>query len=174
MSETPGDSSEASTRALPTVFLLTDTAVLMQEDGTSLWRALPTEGSGSQGPAPAQLRALRREQARRIHPAGSGHRSSGAARSGAGTSFGIYNPLTSTWAPVPHQGQPARVGDALCWFLPDGRLVVGGVASSFCSTYDPGTNRWSTARSRSGGETMPPARGRHASNSAVIAVRMFG
>ena len=134
----------------PVVFLLTDTDVLVQEDSTKLWRSVatadPEDGSEAPTAVPAaHLRALRREQARRVHPAGSAHRSAG--RSTDGLRLEIYNPLTSTWAAVPPVGG-AQVGDALCSRLPDGRVLIslaGRAATGPCATYNPATGQWSTA-----------------------------
>lgn len=163
----------------PVLFLLTDTDVLVQEDSTKLWRSVATPGGpeqgGSEGALPtggAQLRALRREQARRVHPAGSAHRSAGRATESL--RLEIYNPLTSTWAAVP-AGGPARVGDALCSRLPDGRVLIclaGRAASGPCATYDPSTGQWSTAPGP--GPEQAGVRRRGGAHPSVIAVRRSG
>lgn len=161
----------------PVVFLLTDTDVLVQEEGTKLWRSVSLadgavapklEGSEVRSDAGAQLRALRRDKARRVHPAGSAHRI--ADRSADGPRLEIYNPLTSTWATIPSVGQRAQVGDALCARLPDGRVLIsaaGRAASGPCATYDPATGQWSTVA----GTGSPGARRRGSTALSVIAVR---
>lgn len=158
----------------PVLFLLTDTDVLVQEDSTKLWRSVATPGGPEEGghlgalaPDGARLRALHREQARRVHPAGSAHRSAG--RSTDSLRLELYNPLTSTWVAVPPGGL-ARVGDALCSRLPDGRVLIcraGRAASGPCATYDPSTGQWSTPP----GPAPVAARRRGGAPPSVIAVR---
>ncbi|HEU5002161.1 MAG TPA: hypothetical protein VFW71_05205 [Actinomycetota bacterium] len=159
----------------PVVFLVTDTDVLMQEEATKLWRSVGSPGVPDRAGAgdvislaATQLRGLRRDQARRVHPAGSAHRS--ADRATDGLRLEIYNPLTSTWAAVPPAAGRARVGDALCSRLPDGRVLIaqaGRASSGPCAVYDPTTGQWSTAPGR---EPAGPRR-RGSAGPSVIAVR---
>jgi hypothetical protein len=154
------------------VFLLTGSDVLAQEGETSLWRSVarPVDDAPA-APTPAQLRNLKR-----MHPAYQDRlfRADGPAKSQAGARAGgtrkmeIYDPLTSSWSPVPAGAGRAQVGEAVCCILPDGRFLIGGVASTSCATYDPGTNRWSTAPTRPAGSTTS----RRSNSASVIAVRM--
>jgi hypothetical protein len=155
------------------VFLLTDNDVLAQEGDTSLWRSVaqPAEDAPA-APTPAQLRDLKR-----MHPAYQGRLARADGKAGvpagahvAGTGrMEIYDPLTSSWSAVPRGAGRAQVGEAVCCILPDGRFLIGGLASASCATYDPGTNRWSTT------STRPPRSGtsrRSGRSASVIAVRM--
>src|SRR5438552_14717965 len=153
------------------VFLLTDSDVLAQERDSSLWRSVarPAEDAPA-APTPAQLRNLKR-----LHPAYQGRlsRADGPARTPAVVHAGrmqkmeIYDPLTSSWSPVPPGAGPAQVGDAVCCILPDGRFLIGGLASASCATYDPDTNRWTPIRAVRSGNSR-----RSGSPTSVIAVRM--
>jgi hypothetical protein len=153
------------------VFLLTGSDVLAQEGESRLWHSVaqPVDDAPA-GPTPAQLRNLKR-----MHPAYQDRlfRADGPAKSQAGARAGgtrkmeIYDPLTSSWSPVPAGAGRAQVGEAVCCILPDGRFLIGGVASASCATYDPGTNRWSTAPTRPAGSSTS-----RRSSASVIAVRM--
>jgi hypothetical protein len=155
------------------VFLLTGSDVLAQDGGTSLWRSVarPVDDAPA-APTPAQLRNLKR-----MHPAYQDRlfRADGPAKSPAGAhaagsrKMEIYDPLTSSWSAVPPGAGRAQVGEAVCCILPDGRFLIGGLASASCATYDPGTNRWSTTPMRPAGSST--AR-RSSSSASVIAVRM--
>jgi hypothetical protein len=158
------------------VFLLTDSDVLAQEGDTSLWRSVarPVEDAPA-APTPAQLRNLKR-----MHPAYQGrlHRADGsagapAAAHAAGTrTMEIYDPLTSSWSPVPRGAGRAQVGEAVCCILPDGRFLIGGLASASCATYDPGTDRWSTTPMPSSRPARSGTSRRTGGPASVIAVRM--
>src|SRR6267378_3177691 len=121
------------------VFLLTDSDVLAQEGDSSLWRSVvrPVEDAPAP-PTPAQLRNLKRK-----HPAHQGRlwRADGPAKTPAAVHAGrirkmeIYDPLTSSWSAVPPGASPAKVGNAVCGMLPDGRFLIGDLASASCATY---------------------------------------
>lgn len=165
----PGGTGSEITR----VFLLTDTDVLVQDQGTSLWRSVSTQPAEGASPTPAQLRNLKR-----VHPAYQGRlaRAGGnGARRAPGLGAGrmeIYNPLTATWSAVPGGAGRAQVGDAVCFELPDGRLLIGGQASSSCATYDPGTDCWSTSQASSTRHRRTSTPSRRGAPASVIAVRV--
>jgi hypothetical protein len=154
------------------VFLLTDGDVLAQEGEGSLFCSVarPVEDAPA-APTPAQLRNFKR-----MHPAYHGRpwRADGPAKSPAAVRAGrtrkmeIYDPLTSSWSAVPPGAGPAKVGNAVCGMLPDGRFLIGGLASASCATYDPDTDRWSTTSMR---ETRP-GNSRRGGPTSVIVVRM--
>ncbi|MGH2719128.1 MAG: hypothetical protein ACRDJU_11165, partial [Actinomycetota bacterium] len=129
-------------------------------------------------PTAAQLRALRRERARRLHPAGSAHRSApprgGAASAGtAPARFEIFDSLHECWSPVPPTAGPWQIADALCWVLPDGRLLVGGLSSTTYSTYDPSSGRWSTTKTRTTRDEVSTLPSRRPSRAdPVVIVRL--
>jgi len=155
------------------VFLLTEGHVLAQEgEGSLFWSvARPVEDAPA-APTPAQLRQLKR-----MHPAYQGRlsRANGPARTLAAVHAGrthkmeIYDPLTASWSAVPPGAGPAKVGDAVCCILPDGRFLIGGLASASCATYDPDTDRWSTISMR---EARPGNSRRGGGPASVIVVRM--
>ncbi len=155
------------------VFLLTDTDVLAQEGEGSLFCSVarPVEDPPP-APTPAQLR-----QFKRMHPAYQGRlwQADGPAKTPATMPAGlrrkmeIYDPLTSSWSAVPPGAGPAKVGNAVCGMLPDGRFLIGGLASASCATYDPDTDRWSTTSMR--GAPSGNAR-RSGAPVSVIVVRM--
>ena len=150
-------------------FLLTDTGVLVQEETTKLWRSVSAEDAADPTDAgaltPAQLRQLRRQ----MHPADKGRPGPPGGRphaGGDGSKMEIYDPLTASWAPVPARAQRAQVGETVYCLLPDGRFLIGGLASASCATYDPSTNRWST-------NSTGPSRGASRGPGGVIAIRLF-
>ena len=172
MTPTPPGDRDADISGIR-IFLLTDSDVLAQEGESSLWRSVvrPVEDAPA-GPTPAQLRNLKR-----MHPAYQGRlsRADGPARTPAAVHAGrtqkmeIYDPLTSSWSAVPPGAGPAKVGDAVCCILPDGRFLIGDLASATCATYDPDTNRWSTTSMRAARSGNSRRSGGPAS---VIVVRM--
>jgi hypothetical protein len=153
------------------VFLLTGSDVLAQDGGTSLWRSVaqPVDDAPA-APTAAQLRNLKRMHPAyqdRLHRADGPAKSPAAAHTRAARKMEIYDPLTSSWSPVPPGAGRAQVGEAVCCILPDGRFLIGSVASASCATYDPGTNRWSTTPMRPAGSSTA-----RRSSASVIAVRM--
>lgn len=177
-----GGNAAVGDDASGTVFLLTNSGVMTQQGGTKLWHAVEPPATPG-GPTAAQLRALRRERARRQHPAGSAHRSAparGGSVSGPGAGggsgaarFEIFDALTGCWAPVPATAGPWQVADALCWVLPDGRLLVGGLSSTTYSTYDPASRRWTMMRRGSGPAMGPLVAGRRgAAPDPLVIVRL--
>lgn len=141
-----------------TILLLIPNGVLTQAGPANLWRGVT--------PGPEHLRALRRDRARRMHPAGSAHR--------APAPFEVYDTLTGAWAPAPGDADPAGAGDALCWVLPDGRFMVGGLSGGNWSSYDPGSGRWPTGIEVG---SVPRHQGRSVAGGprpSVIAIRMRG
>lgn len=143
------------------MFLLTDAGIMVQEEGTSLWRSVALPDEAVARPTAAQLRSLRHPpEGRRQVPSAAGH---GAA---ASRTLEIYNPLTATWSPVPNGVTRAQVGEAVCCLLPDGRLLIGGPASGSCATYDPAAQRWSTA------PVQPSGARRGAGAGSVIVIRL--
>jgi hypothetical protein len=154
------------------VFLLTDSDVLAQEGEGSLFCSVarPVEDAPA-APTPAQLRNFKR-----MHPAYHGRlwRADGPAKIPATVPAGrtrkmeIYDPLTSSWSAVPPGAGPAKVGNAVCGMLPDGRFLIGGLASASCATYDPDTDRWSTTSMRE----ARPGSSRRGGATSVIVVRM--
>jgi hypothetical protein len=171
MTTTPSGESDPEFSDIK-VFLLTDSDVLAQDGGSSLWRSVAQPVEDAPPPTPAQLRDLKR-----MHPAYQGRlsRAEGKpkapreAHAAATRRMEIYDPLTSSWSAVPRGAGRAQVGEIVCCILPDGRFLIGGPASASCATYDPGTNRWSTT-------PMRPARAgasrRSGGPASVIAVRM--
>jgi hypothetical protein len=154
------------------VFLLTGSDVLAQEGETRLWRSVarPVDDAPA-APTPAQLRNLKRMHPAyqdRLFRADGPAPSQAAAHAGGTRKMEIYDPLTSSWSPVRPGAGRAQVGEAVCCVLPDGRFLIGGLASASCATYDPGTNRWSTTRTRPAGSRTS----RRRSSASVIAVRM--
>ncbi|GAC1363756.1 MAG: hypothetical protein NVSMB32_05630 [Actinomycetota bacterium] len=157
------------------VFLLTDTGILAQEEGTRLWRSIPAQhgsAGGADVPTAAQLRSLRRNpgggRSRPPHAAsgGTAQRPKMAEEMHPAGTVEIYNPLTATWSAVPRGARRAQVGETVCCLLPDGRMLIGARASASCATYDPARNQWSTA-------ALPPGSARRTTGVAtVIAVRV--
>lgn len=146
------------------VFLLTDAGILVQEQGTSLWRSLPLPAEAAARPTAAQLRSLRHAPEGRRPGQAQAPRPQGQAPTSQ--TLEIYNPLTATWAAVPNGAARAQVGEAVCCLLPDGRLLIGGPGSASCATYDPAAQRWSTA------PAQPSGARRQTTGGSVIVIRL--
>ena len=167
----PGPATNPGAEVTTVVFLVTGSGVLASEEGTAMWRSVPTPPSGEPAPTAAQLR-----RARRAHPAFQGRLPSADAASepGAGPDRGpselgtveIYDPMTASWSAVPPGVRQAKVGEAFCSVLADGRFLIGGPAAGPVATYDPTTRQWSTA-------VQQQVHGRHGGKaSSFIAVRL--
>jgi len=179
----PGPEPGAEVTAV--VFLLTGTGVLAREDGTAMWRSLPTPPTDDAAPTPAQLR-----RAKRAHPAFQGRlpsagaafellreasvasraaepeaeRKRSPARTGEPSTVEIYDPLTASWSAIPPGVRQARVGETICTVLPDGRFLIGAPAAGPVATFDPVARQWSAA--------APPAHERRGGKASFIAVRL--
>ena len=163
----PGPVADPGAEVTTVVFLLTGSGVVASQQGTAMWRSVPTPPSGEPGPTPAQLR-----RAKRAHPAFQGRfpRADAAfpppAGPGGGGTVEIYDPLTASWSAVPQGARQAKVGEAFCSVLPDGRFLIGAPAAGSVATYDPTTRQWSTA-------VQPQVPGRRGGKaSSFIAVRL--
>lgn len=136
-----------------TMILLTDGRIMVQEENTSHWHALTPDKTGSYvngtwSPL-ADMTIMRRYYASGTLRDGRvivvGGEQSGA---GKDTNQGeIYDPDADVWTPIPLPPW-AKVGDAACCMLPDGRLLIGALATSECIIYDPVTATWSPAASK--------------------------
>ncbi len=137
-----------------TMILLSDGRVMVQEEGTQHWHALTPDRhgsyvSGTWSPL-ADMSFWRRYYSSGMLTDGRivliGGEQSGA---GGDTNRGeIYDPVSDTWSPMPSPPGWAQVGDATCCILPDGRLMIGALASPQCAIYDPVSNSWSPAASK--------------------------
>jgi len=152
----PGPATDPGAEVTTVVFLLTGSGVLASEEGTAMWRSVPTPPSGEPAPTAAQLR-----RARRAHPAFQGRLANADA-----ASVEIYDPMTASWSAVPPGVRQAKVGEAFCSVLADGRFLIGGPAAGPVATYDPTTRQWSAA-------VQLQVHGRHGGKaSSFIAVRL--
>ncbi len=63
----------------------------------------------------------------------------------------IYDPLTNTWkstAAFNLDGWSSQLGDVPLCMLPDGRILVGSIASSNTAIYDPTADTWTAAATK--------------------------
>jgi hypothetical protein len=57
----------------------------------------------------------------------------------------IYDPLVDTWTVLGTPPGWAKIGDAPCCVLPDGRLLLGAIDTTNTAIYDPVANSWTDA-----------------------------
>lgn len=136
------------------MILLSDGRVMVQEETSEHWHALTPDSHGSYvngtwSPL-ADMSFWRRYYASGMLRDGRvvliGGEQSGA---GGDTNKGeIYDPVADAWSPMPSPPGWAAVGDATCCILPDGRLMIGALATTQCAIYDPIANSWSAAASK--------------------------
>ncbi len=135
-----------------TCFLLTDGTVLAQGVSTNHWYRLTPDASGS------YANGSWATMADSVHAPL--YYASGVLRDGRLIVVGgeydagalvwllgaeMYNPVANTWTTLPVPAGWVRIGDAPGCVLPDGRFIVGQVATRRTAIYDPATNTWAAA-----------------------------
>jgi hypothetical protein len=60
----------------------------------------------------------------------------------------LYDPWADSWTTLPTPLGWTKIGDAASCVLPDGRVLVGDIASSRTAIFDPTTNSWTAAASK--------------------------
>ena len=137
-----------------TMILLTDGRVMVQEEATPHWHALTPDASGSYVSgtwAPlADMSFWRRYYASAMTRDGrvvviGGEQSGDVGDTNKGE---IYDPVSDAWSPIPSPPGWAHVGDASCCLFPDGKLMIGALATPDCAIYDPATDSWSPAAAK--------------------------
>ena len=138
-----------------TMILLTDGRLMVQEEATKHWHALTLAVDGSYVDGTwstlADMSFWRRYYASGVLMDGRviviGGEQSGDV--GDTTKGEIYDPELDAWSPIPSPPGWAMVGDAACCVFPDGRFMIGALTTTDCAIYDPTTNAWSVAASKS-------------------------
>lgn len=135
-----------------TCFLLTDGTVLAQGVSTNHWYRLTPDASGNY--ANGSWSTMADSAHAPLYYA------SGILRDGRLIVVGgeydagalvwllnaeIYDPTANTWTTLPVPAGWVRIGDAPGCVLPDGRFIVGQVATRRTAIYDPATNTWAAA-----------------------------
>ena len=59
-----------------------------------------------------------------------------------------YDPVANTWTTLPVPAGWVRIGDAPGCVLPDGRFLLGQVATFNTAIYDPVSNTWAAAANK--------------------------
>jgi hypothetical protein len=139
-----------------TMLLLTDGRIMVQEEGTKHWHALTPDSNGSYVNGTwstlADMSFWRRYYASGTLKDGriiliGGEQSGDVGDTNKGE---IYDPVSDTWSAIPSPPGWTQVGDAPCCVLPDGKFMIGALwPSTSCAIYDPITNSWSPAASKS-------------------------
>jgi hypothetical protein len=140
-----------------TMLLLTDGAVLCQDEGpsnggTANWWKLTPDAFGSyvnggwsklaSGPNAPLYYASAVLRDGRVFVAG------GEYNAGASVDLlaaEIYDPVADTWTTLATPPGWTNIGDAPCCVLPDGRLLLGAIKTKETAIYDPQTNSWTAA-----------------------------
>jgi hypothetical protein len=138
-----------------TMLLLTDGRVMVQEEATAHWHALTPDSSGSYlngtWSTLADMAFWRRYYASgilrdgRVVVIGGEQNGDGVEDTPKGQ---IYNPVTDSWTAMALPPW-SQVGDASSCILPDGRLMIAALLDGECIIYDPTTNSWSSAATKS-------------------------
>ena len=141
--------------AASTSFLLTDGRVMVQEEGTNRWWALAPDAAGDYVTGTWRLLALsvhaRRFYASAVLADGRVVVAGGEYGDAGGSdidSAEIYDPFADEWTTIGTPGW-GWLGDASSCLLADGRFLVGSIVDPRCAVYDPTTNQWSAAASKS-------------------------
>lgn len=136
-----------------TMLLLSDGRAMVQEEGTAHWHALRPDSSGSYingtWSTLADMHAFRRYYASGILRDGRVIVVGGEySTDGSDTNTGeIYDPVHDTWTTIATPPW-SEVGDASSCILPDGRLMIAALLDGECLIYDPSTNAWSAAATK--------------------------
>ena len=140
-----------------TMFLLSDGRVMVQEEATAHWHALTPDDTGSYINGTwsdlADMAFWRRYYA-------SGMLKDGRIIIVGGEQDGdtiqdtnkgeIYDPDADSWTSIPTPPGWSQVGDASSCILPDGRLIIGALLDGKCTIYNPASNSWTNAASKTG------------------------
>lgn len=137
-----------------TMLLLNDGSVMCQQaGGLNWWRWRPDQfGNYVNGTwlalAPMHFTRLYYASAvlkdGRVFVAGGEYSNAGGETNTAET----YNPVTDTWTTLSPPPGWARIGDAPCCVLPDGRLLLGSIDDQRTAIYDPTTNAWTASANK--------------------------
>ena len=137
-----------------TMLLLTDGRAMVQQGGDKHWHALTPDDQGSY--VNGTWSTLADMINTRLYYA-SGVLKDGRvifiggeySDAGGDTNRGeIYDPVTDLWTAIPPPPGWATVGDAASCVRPDGRLMIGALGNGDCMIYDPVSNSWSAAASK--------------------------
>ncbi len=132
-----------------TTFLLTDGTVLAQGVSTNKWYKLTPDTSGNY--ANGTWSTMADSVNAPLYYASGILRDGRLIVVGGEYNFGalvwlvaaeIYDPVANTWTTLPTPAGWAKIGDAPGCVLPDGRFIVGEVATTNTAVYDPAANAW--------------------------------
>lgn len=137
-----------------TMLLLTDGAVMVQEEaGSAWWRFSPDEFGdyveGTWSPL-SKMKNTREYFASavladgRVFVAG-GEYSDGGGDLGAAE---VYDPVWDSWTSLPIPNGWTNIGDAPCCVLPDGRVLLGSIFTTATAIYDPHSNTWTSTATK--------------------------
>lgn len=141
--------------AVVTTLLLTDGSVLAQGNSTNQWYRLTPDASGSyqhgtwSTMAPSVHAPL--YYASGVLADGRVIVCGGEYDAGAAVwllNVEMYDPVANSWTTLPNPPGWVRIGDAPGCVLPDGRFILGQVASRATAIYDPTTNAWTAAANK--------------------------
>lgn len=137
------------TFAASTMLLLTDGTVLVLEtSGKQAWSLTPDEYGDYLYGSWRQLASMEHSRLYfasavladgRVFVAGGEDSDAG----GDTTDCTIYDPLLNRWSPLTPPAGWTSIGDAPCCVLPDGRVLLGAIASTATAIFDPATDSFS-------------------------------
>ena len=139
---------------MSTMMLRTDGVVMVQENDTNHWHAFTPDDSGSyENGVWSQLADM---QFTRMYYASGVFKDgriivSGGEYSNAGNDTNntqIYDPGNNNWVDVIPPVGWANIGDASSCILPDGRLMIGSMATPQCTIYNPENGFWIPAANK--------------------------
>ncbi len=129
-----------------TMLLLTDGSVLvLQTEGKQAWSLTPDEHGDYIYGTWRQLASMEHSRLYfasavladgRVFVAGGEDSEAG----GDTTDCTIYDPLLNRWSPLDPPAGWTKVGDAPCCVLPDGRVLLGSIATTATAIFDPATD----------------------------------
>lgn len=132
-----------------TMLLLTDGSIMCQNSGGVSWKRLVPDANGSyingtwHNVAPMNRTRLYYASAvladGRVLVSGGEYSDAGSETNDTE----IYDPVLDTWTTIPAPAGWARVGDAACCVLADGRMLMGNLDDTRTAIFNPATNTWS-------------------------------
>jgi hypothetical protein len=135
-----------------TMLLLTDGTVMCQETmSPHWWRLAPTStgdywaGTWSMLPPMSEGRLYYASAVLadgRVFVAGGEY--NGAGQNVDLNTGDVFDPVNSSWTPLLNTPGWARIGDAPCAVLPNGRLLLGSIDSQQTAIFDPAAGTWTS------------------------------
>jgi hypothetical protein len=147
-------SAGGATISVSTMLLATDGTVMCQGSGTQQWLRLTPDATGSYLNGTFSL--MHPMITGRLYYASAvlkdarvivcgGEYVAGSNTQAESNKCEIYDPVSAIWTSLAPPTGWAKIGDAACAVLPDGRFLLGNIFDQRSAIYDPHAHAWSDA-----------------------------